>query len=493
MAAVRNVRRRLGAGCVALLLVAAASACSDDDDDDDAGATTTADTEVEATTEPTDEATDPTTAASDAAAPTTEEVAGIAGPTIGDDGRLVPGDCPEGEANADPDLGVTDTAVNVAWVSVDFSALASIGFAPSGMDLGAAMTPLIDELNAAGGICGRTVDYTPIQFDVLANEGGNACIQVTEDRRNAIVLGQGGFVEALCVAEAGTVTLSQQDMSEGDVELAGGSEQLIFVIPPSNEQAYETSTELFLPLLEGQTVGVWYGSISQAQGDAVEANVFPILDEAGIDYIAYRTDFQGPNDPEGQAILSVAATDFVSNEVDVVLNFTQNTNHTGIQGEMAAQGHIPVWLSANIGANSANELFAEAFGVTEIADGERISTYTLPPSEVADEPWAISCNEDLRAVGVETFEPGTFEFAALSNTCAQFDLLVAVLTAVGPEITQERIIEELEALPPFPMQNGLGPKQWGPGLRFATHEMTELVYDGATNTYAVGDDTIEIG
>jgi hypothetical protein len=265
------------------------------------------------------------------------------------------------------------------------------------------------------------------------------------------------------------------------------------VNPPSNEQAYVASTELFLPDLEGKLVGVWYGSISIAQGDAVEAYVLPLLDEAGIDYIAYRTDFQGPNDPEGQAVLSAAATDFVTNEVDVVLNFTQNTNHTGLQGEMAAQGHIPTWLSANIGANSANELFAEAFGVRDIADGERIASYTLPPNEVAEEPWAISCNEDMAAAGVDVFEPGTFEYAAMSNTCAQFDLLVAVLTAVGPEITQAGIIESLESLPPFPMQNGLAPRSWGAGDRFATHEMTELLYDGETNTSAVTGELVEIG
>jgi hypothetical protein len=354
------------------------------------------------------------------------------------------------------------------------------------------MTPMIDALNAAGGVCGRTIDYDPIQFDVLKNEGGAACVKVTEDRRNALVLGQGGFLEAPCVAKAGTLIVSQQDFSESDVADAGGPDQILFSVPPSNEQAYKTSTELFLPSLDGKKVGVWYGSISPAQGDAVEADVLPMLDAAGIDYTAYRTDFQGPNEPEGQALLTTAATDFVSKQVDVVLNFTQNTNHTGIQAEMAAQGLTPTWLSANIGANTANELFAKAFAVESIADGERIASYTMPPTGVGEQEWATSCNDEMQALGGPVREPGTFEFAALANTCAQFDLLVALLTQVGPEVTQAKLVSALEAMPAFSMQNNLTPLSWGAGNRFATHNMTELVYDGATNTYSATGDLIAI-
>jgi hypothetical protein len=47
-------------------------------------------------------------------------------------------------------------------------------------------------------------------------------------------------------------------------------------------------------------------------------------------------------------------------------------------------------------------------------------------------------------------------------------------------------------MPPFPMQNGLTPRYWEPGTRFATHDMTGLVYDGASNTYSIDGDLIPI-
>ena len=86
--------------------------------------------------------------------------------------------------------------------------------------------------------------------------------------------------------------------------------------PPSVEETYRATVENFLPDLEAaQPIGVWYGAVFAGQGDAVEEAVFPILDENGIEYIPYRTDTLGPSDPEGAAILSAAATDFVSQGV----------------------------------------------------------------------------------------------------------------------------------------------------------------------------------
>jgi hypothetical protein len=116
----------------------------------------------------------------------------------------------------------------------------------------------------------------------------------------------------------------------------------------------------------------------------------------------------------------------------------------------------------------------------------------MPPTGVGDQAWAKSCNDDMQALGIPVRDPGTFEFAALANTCAEFDLLVALLTEVGPEVTQAKMISALESMPAFSMQNNLSPLSWGAGNRFAAHNMTDLLYDGATNTYAITGDLIPI-
>ncbi len=493
---VRSGRRWARLLTVGMVLALAAAACGDDDDEAGSGDTTTAPVEGDATTtapaEPTTAAVAPTTATPGDPTTTTAAV-DPALPTIGADGRLVPGACPEGTANADEELGITEDTLNMALVSIDFKPLADIGFAASGLNVTTLATPFIEAINEAGGICGRQVDYQPVLYNILAREGGAACLKVTEDRRNVMVFGQGGWNEATCVAEGGTIIIGQQDFSEAAVEAAGGDLGIMFAIPPSIEQAFATSAQNYLAELEGKKVGVWYGAVFTEHGDAVEEVVFPLLDDAGIDYISYRTDFTGPTDPQGGAILSTAATDFVGQEVDIVLGFTQTTNHVGLQTDMFNQGLTPTWLWSNIGSNSANELFHKAFNTTEIADGERVMTYTLPPSLVGEEAWAQSCNEQLVELGGDEFEPGTFDYSAASNICTQIDMLVAVLTQVGPEVTQEKIVAALEGLPAFPMQNTLVPKQWGPGVRFASKAMQELVYDGATNSYSLQGDLVEIG
>ena len=411
-----------------------------------------------------------------------------------DTGRLVAGPCAEGDNNEDADLGVTADTVNVAVVGIDFGPLADLGFAASDEDFPALTGFWEDAINANGGVCGRQLDVQKVNYDILAGEGGAACLQVTEDRRNAIVFGQGGWNEATCVAEAGTLIVGQQDFSVGQVESAGGDKGLLFSRQLSVEDTYIATTKWYIDqgYMDGKKVGVWYGAVFLDQGDAVENEVFPLLDEAGIDYIPFRTDTIGPSDPEGNAILQSAAGEFVSNGVEVVLGFTQTTNHVGMQGELAARGLTPQYLWSNVGSNSSNELFAETFAVTDIADGEKLMTYTIP-QQTNGTPPNVSCNEELVSLGGPEFTEGEFNFAGGANMCHQMDLLVALLTVVGPEITQDGLIEALENMPRHPMALMLDGEQFAPGERFGSTVMAEQTYDGGANTYTITGDIFDIG
>lgn len=475
---------------IAVLLAFAlvAAACGDDSDDGSTGDDTTDDAADGAADDDADDTAEDDTAddtGDDAADDTGDDAAGAV--TIGDDGRLTSGECAEGENSEDGSIGVTADTVNFAVVSIDYGPLADLGFAASGTDVTSMVTPFVDAVNDAGGVCGRMLDYQPVQYNIIAGEGGEACVQVTEDRSNVMVFGQGGFNEALCIAEAGTVTYTQQDFGESDIDGVSGDLGIIFSRSPSAEQAFGATTEHFLPDLEGKSVGVWYGAVFESQGDAVETEVFPILDDAGIDYISFRTDTLGPSDPEGAAILNTAATEFTAAQVDTVLGFTQTTNHAGLQGEMANQGLIPEWLWSNVGSNSANEIFAESTGVTEIADGERVMTYAWTPPESSEQESVMSCNEQYVELGGEEFEFGTFDYTALANMCQQVDLFVAALTLAGPELTQESLVAALETVPRHPMANTIGGEEFGPGDRYGADQMAEQTYDGSTNTYTTGE------
>jgi hypothetical protein len=450
-----------------LVLALVAAACGDDGND-------TADAPADETTEA-PEAPDGDGDGEDSGEPLATTA------TIGDDGRLVPGPCPEGEAtDSDPEHGVFADRVDVGMVTIDFGPLADLGFAASDTNVLDFATPYIDAVNEAGGVCGRTIDFQGVDYDIIAQEGPQACVEVTEDRTNLIVLAQGGFNEALCIADAGTLVYSQQDFADESIE---GTEGLMFVRAPSVDDQYEASVRYFHDqgLLDGK-VGVWYGAVFLEQGDAVEERILPLLDDLEVDYEAFRTNEIGPTSEEGGAIIRSAAASFAQENVDTVLNFTQTTNHVGMQSELDALGVTPTWLSAPIGMNTANDLFAEAFGVTEIADGEQIVTY-FDTTPGFDTEAARSCNEEFTAATGIEYEEASFDWRGVANICNQIDMLVAALTEASPDVTQESLADAIEALPPHPMGAQLGLQHFGAGGRTGADTFAVLTYDGAANTY----------
>ncbi len=476
---------------LALSLVAAS--CGDDDDD--TGPATDETTTVVAADDGGEEVVETTTAvpADDGGATTTTaapegDASGVT--TDPETGRLIPASCAAGDNSADESIGVAADSVNIATLSIDFGPLADIGFAASGTDIRESFTALVDDLNANGGVCGRTINYQGVLYDIIRREGGQGCIQVTEDVTNLAVLSQGGTPEAVCVAEAGPITYAQHDFAESEVASVIDT---MYIRSPSWDDQVRATLQYAIDSgqLDGKIVGLWYGSVFLPQGDVVEEIVIPALDEAGIEHIDFRTDFLGPSDPQGNTVLLAAATEFAAAPVDVVLNFTGTTNHVAMQAELAAQGVTPVYISGPRSANSSNTIFTEAYGVTEIADGEQTVTFTWAPNEVPGEsvqaPALLSCWDQLEGLGIARPDEGTFDFSAGANMCLQFDMVVAALSAAGPELTREAFAAALETLPPHPQALGLGLQSFSADDHFSPNQFSVQTLDAATNTYSTGD------
>ena len=434
------------------------------------------------------ETTDPdTTDPETTVAPVETPPAAAEGVTVGPDDRLIPAPC-QGDNVADEASGVAADSVNVASLSIDFETLAAIGFAASGTDIRQFFQVLVDDLNAKGGVCGRTINYQGVLYDRLANEGGKGCLQVTKDVTTLIVLSQGGTPEAVCAAETGAVTYSQHDFSKVATD---GVIDHLFVAYPTVDDQYRATIEYAIQTgqLEGKKVGVWYGGIFPDQNEAFEKGSIPLLDAAGIDYKAFRTDFSGPNDPQGNAALLAAATEFASSKIDVLLDFTGTTNHTGIQNELAAQGVIPIWIGAPRSANSSNEIFAKAAGVEQIANGEQVISFTKSISDVqaGDNKALASCHKQFTALGLPAIPEKTFDYSAAANMCFQFDMVVAALSVAGGDLSRETMARAMEQLPPQVTARSFNPQQFTAEQHFSVAKWGILNYDGATNTYSTGE------
>lgn len=419
-----------------------------------------------------------------------DQDAGFAGEvTIGENERLQPADC-EGENLASPEDGVSEDTINVAVLSIDFEPLAEIGFSASDRDPTEAFTTFVDEVNDNGGICGRTIDVQRVVFDILAGEGGQACVEATEDRNNLVISTQ-AYDEVLCLTDAGASVYAGNDVTEDELASAEGR---LFTRYPLVEDQYLATAQHALDdgALDGK-VGLWYGSVYQEQTDTVEEVVLPFLDENGVDYSDFRTGFVGPSDPEGNTVLRAAATGFAQNQVDTVLAFVQNTNHTGLQTELDAQGLSPRYISMPISANVANELFADRFGTRDIADGQEFVSFSLGATEVGpDDPISASCHEAWTERTGETVEPNTFDYAGIVTQCVQVDALVAALSLAGGELDRDRLQQAFESLPPFRQPPLIDEIAWTPDHHAGGTAFAVQTYDGASNTVTTSEDRFQV-
>jgi hypothetical protein len=409
--------------------------------------------------------------------------------TFDGDGRLVPAEC-DGDNVASEADGVTADAVNVVTLAIDFAALEAIGFGVTDRDPTTTFEVFSDALNASGGVCDRTIDLQKVVYDVLQAQGGQACVEATEDRTN-LILNSASFDQILCVTDAGVPAYAGTDVTAADLDQAGS---LLFSRSPLLEDQYKATVQYALEsgALEGK-VGVWYGNIFPSNGDAAEDVVLPMLDDAGVDYVAYRTDSAGPSDPEGNAVLTAAATDFVSQGIDTLLSFVGPTNYTGMQSELHAQGLDPHHISAPIAGNTSNEIFADRFGTRAYVDGQEFITYSVGSSELdVSDPIAAACHELWTELTGETVEPKTFDYVLITSACVQVDELAAALSLAGGDLTRERIVQAFEALPPHRSPGLLGELGWTEGERAGPATFSVQHYDGATNTVATDPEPFEV-
>jgi ABC-type branched-subunit amino acid transport system substrate-binding protein len=409
--------------------------------------------------------------------------------TVDAAGRLLPAKC-EGTNQANASSGVTENTVNIATLSIDFKALAAIGFAATDRDPTQVFDVFSKAINAAGGVCGRTIDLQKVTYDVVQNKAGEACAKVTQDRAN-LVVNSASFDQPTCITDAGVPLVAATDVSTDDLSHTSG---LLFSRGPSLDAQFKATVQYAQDqgYLKGK-VGVWYGNIFPNVSGAVEATVLPMLDQAGVQYKAVRTDAAGPSDPQGNAVLTSAATEFASQKVDTVLMFVGPTNQTGMQAELHKQGLDPRYLSAPVAGNTSNEIFADRFGTRAFTTGQQWITYSVGISELDQtDALAAACNEQWTKLTGETVAPKTFDYSLVASVCVQVDEIVAALSIAGADLSRETLVTALEQLPSHRSPGLLGQISWTHDARTSEPVFSVQTYDGAANTVKTDPNSFKV-
>ena len=215
-----------------------------------------------------------------------------------------------------PAPGVTDDAIQVGVTYVDLASIGDIATLDHG-DYEAAYQALFDDINANGGINGRTVEATIVGINPVGTDSAEAaCVQLTEDEDVFVAMGFFNGDAPNCV------------VSTHQTALMGGSmtpQRLAQAQAPwfSADAGSDLQTEVVRAMAEagefdGSTLGLYGSEIDEAQ---VNDEILPLLDELGVEVTeTVLTDVTATADiTQSNAAVQTAAERFTASGVDTVL------------------------------------------------------------------------------------------------------------------------------------------------------------------------------
>ena len=353
------------------------------------------------------------------------------------------GDATGSTVPAGPAPGVTDDSIKVGVQYVDLASLGDVVTIDHG-DYEAAYTALFDDINANGGISGRTVEPVFAGINPVGTEFADAaCVQLTEDEQVFAVMGFFLGDGVLCPLETHQTAVIGGSMSPETLERAqapwytaeAGTDQTGAVIT-----AFDEGGEF-----DG-TLGVYAGPEDQAQMDLVLAE----LDELGID-VAESAVVDAPADDLAavNAATGVIAQRFESSGVDQVLVI-------GTAGLTWASGAESLDYRPQLLLTDPNSILAYAGDAAgrdlSVLDDAVAGNLYGGPENIWNLDGMQACNEILTAAGDPIPEPDTITeegadlWVAGFTACQNVALFRALVEAAGEDLNYGSLVNGADGL-----------------------------------------------
>ncbi|MCY3851256.1 MAG: ABC transporter substrate-binding protein [Acidimicrobiaceae bacterium] len=382
-----------------------------------------------------------------------------------DDGDMADDDMAEPEPEPEPRTaswrGITEDTITVGVAMLNFELLVDINLSPAGWgDQQGVWEALIANLNANGGINGRTVEavyeyYSPI--DPVDAE--RVCTALTEDNEVFAVLG--GFVGPLAGTADPCITgLNETILIGGEINAAELAQSRAPWYHPSATIEFSTDNLLGLLVETGRlTEGM---PVYVIAGRAAEATVDPVVEafEARGANVVGRSIIEA-NDGETLAQnqqMEVILERFKESGAEAIMipgNPAATIRGIGLAG---LNGQVPVWNNNPGGLNNLGETITDK----SIADGVLTSLGPTDTEIYEDSLYQSACNDvvaaampdaDLRpptdyAEGEENW------FNPVRRYCRHLALFVEIATAAGVNPTHDSFRAGAESLTDFALPGG---------------------------------------
>lgn len=369
------------------------------------------------------------------------------------------GEAPTGE----PGTGVTEDSIKVAYTFVDTDALQEIGVEVFHGPYADIMTALVDDLNANGGINGRTVEVINIPYNPA---GGNvealaACTTATEDEQVFAVLG-GVLGDAnLCIVEQHETALVAGGQTPEFLERAQAPWASWTSVSTTAIQALVVALESE-DKFEGRTVAVYGLAANQAEVDlATEA-----LEEAGIEVAFEAVNDGNPDDRTSIDAQDATLAQRMSDEgVDAVFIAGQN-----VPGPVWGQNDFfpAMWVTDNA--------ILSVFAGEGLAGFDEVLAVGGPPAQTAWESdvlqACLAIYEEASGETPPSPDDGTDDnqspVTALNDACSALTVFREAALAAGDTLNNDTFLEGIESLTEIDLPGSVG--SFGPDQYSALRE-----------------------
>ena len=332
--------------------------------------------------------------------------------------------------------GVTETEIAIGIAAIDIEMLASLGIDLSPFPVKNFYAALAEDLNQRGGVNGRDVAvHVSLFFPIGPTPNEETCLELMEDKRVFVVIGQ--FLEdyALCITE--TYGHPYVGHFGENTERQERSNGLFFATEMNQTHMRVGGTVEMIRAgdLDGRNVGIYYEAPPDKEyADAVR----PLLEGAGINVVGVYP--RGA--PTGDTVTDQQNTDNISHRmeadgVDLILNLS---NVHGIISSTERIGwDVPIALTNGQAADRttisddlslSNESLARTFAVT---------TYKPSPEEaIADHGVQQCINAYEERFGDEPLDLDDSEVVlGITTHCRAFVFTIKILEAAGGNITPD--------------------------------------------------------
>ena len=414
---------------------------------------------------------------------------------------LLAGACTSGEDSTDEDRagggeaapltgpapGVTDDTIKVGVSYIDFTELREVIDIDQG-DFEAAYTALFDDINAGGGIHGRTIEpvFAPVSpIDPASTE--EACVRLTEDEDVFLAMGFFRDDSPTCFLET------------HETAMIGGSirwDLLESASAPwfSAEQGEDFQADAIARLAEegllGENVGVF---AITTEADLLDEVAVPALEEAGIEPVDTAILDAPVDDVAAQnAAVAVIAERFRSSGVDQVLvvgtggiTWANGVESTDYRPQLILTDKGPMESFVQDAAGRDLSMLEGALGVST----------NVPPADGWAEPSMQECLAVQEAAGYVTPDPASMpeedrgQEAAAFISCTNVALFRAIAEAAGPDLNYGTWRNAGENLGEITIPGAPEPYTYGPP---PSNDGDAVVYtyewDGDTDTFVMRDE-----